>query len=69
MNALHTQLGIHSHKLDKLLRRVNNTDREHTELLVAGTWLDYSVVEKSLDIYLKASDEYWGEFNRVRVVQ
>lgn len=63
--TIHEQLGIASHKLDKLHRKMVSTNAAHSDILASGTWEDYSFVEKALDSYLKASDAYHLELKSV----
>lgn len=60
----HHTFNLSHPKLDKLFRRVQSTSAAHTVMMVDG-WDDYGVVEKALDNYLKAQEEYWEEQKRM----
>lgn len=49
-----------SHTENKLRRRMESTDDFLTEELLRDDGYDYEVVEKRLDKFLKAANEYWS---------
>jgi len=51
-------------KLDKLYRRLRSCDDYLTQLLKEGVWTEEQL-DKGLDNYLKAHDEWWTARKRM----